>query len=73
MFAKSMQWVPLLVLLLVGSWRPSSNYQIALDFVICAGAVTVVLALFFIKTRNRGSVIASITESNPARRVTLKL
>jgi len=51
MFAKSMQWVPLLVLLLVGSWRPSSNYQIALDFVVCAGAVMMVLALFSTKHR----------------------
>jgi len=56
MFTKIMQWVPILVLLLVVSWRPSSNYQIALDFVVCAGAVMVVLALFFIQTRNRGSV-----------------
>ncbi len=57
MFTKIMQWVPILVLLLVVSWRPSSNYQIALNFVVCAGAVTVVLALFSIKTRNRGSVL----------------
>jgi hypothetical protein len=65
MFTKIMQWVPILALLLVVSWRPSSNYQIALDFVVCAGAVTMVLALFFIKTRNRGSVIASITDPTP--------
>jgi hypothetical protein len=57
MFTKIVQWVPILVLLLVVLWRPSSNYQIALNFVVCAGAVTVVLALFSIKTRNRGSVL----------------
>ena len=57
MFTKIMQWIPILALLLVVSWRPSSNYQIALNFVVCAGAVTVVLALFSIKTRNRGSVL----------------
>ena len=57
MVTKIMQWVPILALLLVVSWRPSSNYQIALNFVVCAGAVMMVLALFFIKTRNRGSVL----------------
>jgi hypothetical protein len=57
MFTKIMQWVPILALFLLVSWRPSSNYQIALDFVICAGAVMVVLALFSIKnTKSRLSI-----------------
>ena len=61
MFPKIMQWVPILVLFLLVSWRPSSNYQIALDFVICAGAVMVVLALCSIKNTKSRLSIASIT------------
>jgi hypothetical protein len=50
---------------------PSANYQILLHFLICASAVMVVLALFFIKheieTRYAGD-----NSPNPARRVTVK-
>ncbi len=49
MFTKIMKWVSITALLLVVTWRPSANYQIPLDFVVCTGAVMVVLALFFIK------------------------
>jgi len=46
-----MQWVLLTALLLAVIWRPSAHYQILLHFVVCAGAVMVILALFFIKHR----------------------
>jgi len=41
-----MQWVPITALLLAVTWRPSANYQILLHFMVCAGAVMVLLALF---------------------------
>ena len=46
-----MQWIPITVLLLALTWRPSANYQILLHFVVCAGAIMVMLPLFFIKHR----------------------
>ena len=49
MVTKIMKWVSITALLLVVSWRPSASYQLPLDFVVCAGAVLVVLALFSIK------------------------
>ncbi len=49
MVRKIVQWIPITALLLVVTWRPFVNYQLPLDFVVCAGAVIVVLALFFIK------------------------
>ncbi len=45
-----MQWIPITVLLLALTWRPSANYQILL-LMVCAGAVMVILPLFFIKHR----------------------
>jgi hypothetical protein len=48
MVRKTVQWIPITALLLAVTWRPFANYQIPLDFVVCAGAVMVVLALFFI-------------------------
>jgi hypothetical protein len=48
---KIVQWIPITVLFLALTWRPSANYQILLHFVVCAGAVMVILALFFIKHR----------------------
>jgi hypothetical protein len=55
MFRKTARWIPISALLLALIWRPSANYQI-LQFLVCAGAlVMVILALFFI-TRNRGSL-----------------
>jgi Flp pilus assembly protein protease CpaA len=49
MVAKIMEWVSIAALLMVVSWRPFASYQIPLDFVVCAGSVLAVLALFFIK------------------------
>ena len=49
MFTKVMKWVSITALLLVVTWRPSANYQIPLDLVVCAGAIMMVLASFFIK------------------------
>jgi hypothetical protein len=47
-----MKWVSLTALLLVVLLRPSASHQVALDFLICAGAFMIVLALFF-KSRDR--------------------
>jgi hypothetical protein len=44
-----MRWIPTTALLLVLTWRPSANYPILLHFLVCASAVMVALALFFIK------------------------
>ncbi len=49
MVRKTVQSIPITALLLGVTWRPFANYQIPLDFVVCAGAVIVVLGLFFIK------------------------
>ncbi len=51
MVQKTMQWVPITALLLAVTWRPSGNYEILLHFLVCAGAVMVLLALFFIEHR----------------------
>lgn len=48
---KIMEWVSIAALLLAVTWRPSSNYQIAVEFVVCTGAVMMVLALFSIQDR----------------------
>ncbi len=72
MVTKIMQWVSITALLLVVSWRPSVNYQLPLDFVVCAGAVLVVLALFFSKHEIEPHYGVD-NRPNPARRVTLKL
>ena len=47
-----MKWVCMTALLLVVLLRPSASHQLALDFLVCAGAFMIVLALFF-KTRGR--------------------
>ena len=51
MVRKTVQWIPITALLLAVTWRPFANYQIPLDFLVCAGAVMVVLTLFSIKRR----------------------
>ncbi len=51
MVTRIMKWVSITALLLVVLLRPSASYQLSLDFVVCAGAVMVVLALFAIKQR----------------------
>jgi hypothetical protein len=49
MITRIMKWVSLTALVLVVSWRPSANYQVLVHFLVCAGSVMVVLALFFIR------------------------
>jgi hypothetical protein len=60
MARKTVQWIPITALLLAVTWRPFANYQIPLDFVVCAGTVIVVLALFFIKHE-----IETLTDPTP--------
>lgn len=44
MLAKIMKWVSISALLLAAmSWRSAANYQLVLNFVICMGAVVVVM------------------------------
>jgi hypothetical protein len=49
MVRKTMQWIPIAALFLAVTWRPSTNYQILLHFLVCTGAAIVILALFSIK------------------------
>lgn len=55
MVTANMKWVFITALLLVVLLRPSASHQLALDFLVCAGAFMVVLALFF-KSRDRDSL-----------------
>jgi hypothetical protein len=48
-----MKLVSITALLLVVLLRPSASHQLALDFLVCAGAFMIVLALIF-KSRHRG-------------------
>ena len=68
MLTKIVEWVSITALLLVVSWRPFASYQIPLDFVVCAGSVMGVLALFFIK-REIETHYEVDNRSNPATRV----
>jgi hypothetical protein len=43
MLTKIMKWVCIAALLLAVIWRSSANYQIVLEFLVCAGAILVVL------------------------------
>ena len=70
MVTRIMKWVSITALLLVVSWRSSASYQRPLDFVVCAGAVMALLALFFIKHELETHVDKGF---NSARRVTVKL
>jgi len=72
MVRKTIRWIPIPALLLALTWRPSANYQILLHFLVCASAVMVVLALFFIKHEIETQYEVN-NRSNPARRVTVKL
>jgi hypothetical protein len=49
MVMKVVEWVSISALLPVVSRRPFTSYQVPVDFVVCAGFVMKVLALFFIK------------------------
>ncbi len=75
MVMKTMKWVSITALFLLVSWRPSARYQLPLDFVVCTGAVMVVLALFSIKHRieTHYSVYSVDNRSSPPRRVTVKV
>ncbi len=75
MVRKIMQWVPITVLLLAVTWRPSANYQILLHFMVCVSAVLVILALFAIKQRIEAhyGVYGVNNGSNPTSRVTVKV
>jgi len=46
---KIIEWVCITALLLAVAWRPFASYQLPVDFVVCGGALVVVLVLFFIK------------------------
>jgi len=72
MVTKIMEWVSITAFLLVVSWRPVASYQIPLDFVVCAGSVMGVLALFFIRSEMETHYDVD-NRSNPASRVTVKL
>jgi hypothetical protein len=72
MLMKIMEWVSITTLLMVVSWRPFASYQTPLDFVVCAGSVLGVLALFFI-TREIETHYDVDNRSNPASRVTVEL
>jgi hypothetical protein len=67
-----MRWIPITAVLLALTWRPSANYQILLHFLVCASAVMVVLALFFIKHEIETHYEVD-NRSDAARRVTVKL
>jgi hypothetical protein len=49
MVTKIMEWVCITALLLAVTWRRFASYLIPLDFVVFAGSLMGVLALFFIK------------------------
>jgi hypothetical protein len=70
MVTKITEWVAITALLLVVSWRPFASYQLPLDFVVCAGAVLVVLALFFFK-HGIGTHYGVDNRFNAARRESL--
>jgi hypothetical protein len=72
MVTNLMEWVSITALLLAVTWRPFASYPLPVDFVVCAGALVRVLALFFIKHEIEKHCDAD-NKSNPARRVTVEL
>ena len=71
MVPRIVKWVSLTALvLMVALWSPSASYQLPLSFVICAGAVMVVLTLFSIKHRIE---IHVDNRSNLGKQVPVKL
>ena len=72
MVTKIMEWMSITALLMVVSWRPLASYQIPLDFMVCAGSVMGVLALFFIRHEIETHYDVD-NRFNPARRDTVKL
>jgi hypothetical protein len=67
-----MEWVCITALVLAVTWHPFASYQIPLDFVVCAGSLMGVLALFFVKHEMETHFDVD-NRSNPARRVAVKL
>ncbi len=51
MVTRSLKWVCITALLLVVLLRSSASHQLSVDFLVCAGAFTVVLALISENTR----------------------
>ena len=43
MLTKTMKWACIAALLLAVIWRSSANYRVLLEFMVCAGAVLIVL------------------------------
>src|SRR2546430_296051 len=43
MLTKTMKWISIAGLLLAVLWRPSENYQLLLQFVVCGGAIMIFL------------------------------
>ena len=43
MLTKIMKWASIAGLFLAVLWRPSENFQLLLEFVVCAGAIVVAL------------------------------
>jgi hypothetical protein len=72
MVTRIMEWVSITALLLVASWRPFPSYQIPLDFVVCAGSVLGVLALFFVKHEKETHCDVD-NRSTPRGQVTVEL
>ena len=72
MVTKIMQWVSITALLLAVMWRPSSNYQILLHLLVCAGAVMVALALLSIKHRVETHYAAD-NRSDVGKQITVRL
>jgi hypothetical protein len=72
MVTKTMHWVPITALHMVVSLRPFASYQTPLDFVVCAGSLLGVLALFFIEHKIETRYAVN-NRFNPASRVTVKL
>jgi hypothetical protein len=52
MVTRSVKWVFITALLLVVLLRSSANHQVSVDFLVCAGAFMIVLALI-LKSRGR--------------------
>jgi hypothetical protein len=72
MVTKIMEWVSITALLMVVSWRPFADYQIPLDFVVCAVFILGVLVLFFIK-HDRDMHCDVDNGPNPGEQVTVNL
>jgi hypothetical protein len=68
MLAKIMKWVSIAALLVAAMfWRSATNYQLVLDFVVCLGAVVVVMqAVGAKKYRWAAGFVAIALLFNPA-------